>query len=702
MIRRLSKLVIIVFAAVGAACGGAQDPRPNVILVSIDTLRADHVGCYGAEGVSTPTMDRLAGEGLRFERCFAPVPITLPSHCSMFTGMVPPRHSVRDNGTFTLPEDVPTLATVLEAEGYATLGVIGAYPLISRFGLARGFDVWDEELGQRYQGVLPLFFEERKADLVSQRAIEVVDAHGDEPVLLFVHYFDPHHPWDPPEPFNLRYLNLPYDGEIAFVDRWLGRLVEHLESRGLLDRSILVVTADHGEGLMEHGEMSHSLLLYNGTQHVPLIIRAPGLEPGVVARPVSLVDVAPTILDLLGLGLPGPVDGRSLVAGGLDERPIYLESLTGRLTHGWNDMRAVVEGRWKYHMGVEPELYDLEEDFRETTNLAGSHPDRVSGMDALLRSMIASSVGPHRLSDRYRTPDDDVKAKLQALGYLASSDVSDDLEELGPMTPEGDPRRHTTLVAIVSAARERIGRGDFLGAMAILEDALTDAPDDGELLRQMANASLFAQDYTRALAASRRLLEVSNRDAAAIFLAALAHQGVGDVDAALDLVERGLELTPGDERMLLVKSRLQVDRGDPSAATSTLEGALAERPCSRDLLVELARLLRTAGDRDAAEAAYERMVECDPGDAAALYNLGNLAMDRGNLEVARLRYEEAAGADPRYPAAHYGLALVHRANGHLEAARDEARRAMDLAGVHSPFGRRAAELLEAVEHELAR
>jgi len=691
--------LVLLSAVVVSACQGDAPTRRNVILVSIDTLRADHLGCYGAEGVSTPTIDRLAGEGLRFSSCFSPVPITLPSHCSMFTGMYPPRHSVRDNGTFTLPEDIPTLASVLKSEGYTTLGVIGSYPLTSRFGLARGFDVWDEELGQRYEGVLPLFFDERKADLVTERAIEVVDDHADEPFFLFVHYFDPHHPWDPPEPFNLRYLDLPYDGEVAFVDHWLRRLVERLESGGLLDRSILVLTADHGEGLMEHGEMSHSLLLYNGTQHVPLIIRAAGIEPGVVDRPVSLVDVAPTILDLLGLELPGPVDGRSLLTDAADRRPLYLETLTGRLTHGWNDMRGLIDGRWKYLMGVEPELYDLEADFKETTNLAAAHPERTADMDAQLRAMIADTVGRYRLGDRFRSPDDEVRAKLQALGYLASTDIDDDLEELGAITPEGDPRRHTMLVAIVSAARERIGRGDFLGAMAILEEALTDSPDDGELLRQMANASLFAQDYERALTASERLLRVSTRDATVLFLAALAHQGTGDVDAAVDLIDRALELKPGDSQMLLVRSRLLLERGDRTAAVNSLERGLADQPCSRELLVELARLNRVTDDLPAAEETYERMLGCDPTDALALYNLGNLALEMQDLETAEARFRAAAEASPRYASARYGLAVVHLEQGRLAEAREEAQLAMELAGVHSTFGRRAAELLEEIEHE---
>jgi len=699
---RVALRIVILTLLVGTlSCAGPGKKPPNVILISVDTLRADHVGCYGASFAATPTMDRLASEGLLFESCFSAVPITLPSHCTMMTGLYPLHHSVRDNGTFSLPEEIPTLATILKSQGYATLGVIGAYPLTSRFGLSRGFDVWDEELKRTTDGVLPLFFDERKADRVTQRTIEVLDSVGDLPFFLFVHYFDAHHPWNPPESLRLRYLDLPYDGEIAFVDLWLGKLIEYLEGRGILENSILVLTGDHGEGLMEHGEMSHSLLLYNGTMHVPLIFRAPGIEAGVTDRPVSLADIMPTVLEILDLPLPGPVDGRSLLDKPAEDRDLYLETLTGRLTHGWNDMRGLIEGRWKYILGPEPELYDLENDFKETENLASQEKERTARMDARLREIILTS-GPHSLRDRFRCPDDEVRAKLQALGYLSGSDFDDDLAELGPITQEGDPRRHTSLIEIISAARERVGRGDFLGAIAILDDARRSQPDDAEILRQLANAAVFAQDYDRAIDACNILLQRPEKDPSVYFLAAVAFKGAGDVDAALARIDEALELKPGDPQMLLVKARILSDRGDGAGAVGVLADALERAPCGREFLIELAKEYRKAGKKDAMRKAYERMLICDPSDAVALYNLGNMELEGGKLGAAEARYRAAIEADPGYPAGHYGLALVLRENNHLSEASREAERAMECAGVHSTMGRRATELLEDIADETCR
>jgi len=305
---------LYLLAAVSVGCGPWQPPAPlNVILVSIDTLRADHLGCYGYDDIRTPNIDRFAERSLRFDRCFSAVPITLPSHTTMMTGMYPLRHSVRDNGTFMVPNDIPTVATTLGELGWRTAGVIGSFPLTSRFGLSRGFDIWDEDLSNQYVKVISLFFDERKADRVTRRALEALDDIDEDPFFLFVHYFDPHHPWDPPVAYSRQYSHLMYDGEIAFVDSWLGELLNDVERRGLFEKTVVIITADHGEGLGDHEEYTHSMLLYNETTRVPLLLYYPGVEPSTVSTAVSLVDIAPTIFELLGVEVAHEIDGHTLL-----------------------------------------------------------------------------------------------------------------------------------------------------------------------------------------------------------------------------------------------------------------------------------------------------------------------------------------------------------------------------------------------------
>jgi len=687
-------LTLAALALLLAACD--RDPRWNVVLISVDTLRADHVGCYGYRNGSTPSIDRLAADGLRFEHCYTPVPVTLPAHTTMLSGMIPPRHSVRDNSTFAVPGDLPTLATRLQAEGFTTLGVIGAFPLASRFGLNRGFGVWDEELGDRYRKLIPLFFDQRKADQVTRRAQELLRRHTRERFFLFVHYYDPHHPWDPPEPYSLTFRALPYDGEIAFADRWVGELLATLRELRLWDNTLVVLTADHGEGLGEHGEMTHSMQIYDTTQRVPLILRYPGVRAGVVERPVSLTDIAPTVLKLLGLEPGADLDGVSLVGPPPGERLIYLETLVGRLLGGWNDLRGCVAWPHKYIRGPEPRLFDLASDPREQRNLAALHPEVVRELDRRLLSLIGERSREYRLADRFRIPDLEVKARLVALGYLSPTTPADGLEELGPVRPGQDPGQHLPSVETLSLVRERLASGDFRAAIALLEGALVHDPDNCEILRNLAGAHVLCGDFQRAEAVAGRLLELTQSDGIAFALAASAQRGLGDLDRALELVDRALALEP-EVMTFTLKARILSDRGDLAGMAAVVEEGLAVIPCERDLLVELANLCRRHEDRACAGSAYLRMLDCDARDPMPLYNLGTMALENGDLVGAVGRFKDAVEADPTYAAAHYGLALAHLEAGEREAAEVEAREALRLSDADQPFGRQAAALLTELE-----
>jgi len=376
---RTTAIGAILYAVALLACGRTA-PR-DIVVITLDTFRADLMGAYGNTSALTPKLDALARRSVVFESASAPTPITLPSHASLFTGRYPTSTGVRNNGTFVLPAAETTLAEILKASGWRTGGVIASYPLHSRYGVAQGFDVYDEDISapQTSAGPAgPIFFGERDARRVTDRALEVWGRLSGGPRFLWVHYFDTHAPYAAPEPWSSRHLGRPYDGEAAFVDEQVGRLLARidLEAPG----AVVCVVADHGESLGEHGEKTHGVFVYDATIRVPFLLRGPGqFAAGVrVAEPVSLVDVLPTILALARVDAPPGIDGADLaglVSGGkAPARPIYAESYLPRLQFRFSELTMMRRGALKYIDAPSPEIYDLLQDAGETRNLHGGHP----------------------------------------------------------------------------------------------------------------------------------------------------------------------------------------------------------------------------------------------------------------------------------------------------------------------------------------
>jgi choline-sulfatase len=402
--RTLAALLAVLALASGCAPRSPALPgRPtSVLLVTIDTLRADRLGAYGDALARTPNLDRLAREAVVFEKVYSPAPITLPAHASLMTGLLPPAHGVRGNGTFALGPEPRTLAESLAAKGWQTAAFVGAFPLSRRFGLGRGFAHYDDTL-PRAPG-LHFEFPERRAPEVVAAARGWLAKHPG-PVFLWVHLFDPHAPYDPPAPFA---GSDPYRGEIAAVDAALGPLLADWEARG---PALTVVTSDHGEAFGEHGEESHSLFVYDTTLHVPLLVRGPGLAPRRVADPVGLVDVAATVLGAVGAA--GGLPGRDLL-GSAPAGPLYAETLAPHLDFGWSELRSLREGRLKYVRAPRPELYDVVADPREAHDLATARAAEARRMDGALQALLART--DERASRRAADPE--AEERLRALGYV--------------------------------------------------------------------------------------------------------------------------------------------------------------------------------------------------------------------------------------------------------------------------------------------
>ena len=405
---------------------GDLAPRDwNVVLITIDTLRADRLGCYGYADIETPHLDRLAGEGILFENAVTTVPFTLPAHSSIMTGVYPPIHGVRENVGYALDERLPTLAEDMAGAGRRTGGFVSAFVLDGRWGIDRGFDRYYDEFKVQDMGTLNIASVQREGTETIDQAEAWLDDVAGAPFFLWLHLFEPHDPYEAPEPFAARYPKRPYDAEVAYADSLVGRLREMLEGRNLLDRTLLVVTGDHGEGLGDHGEYFHGFFVYDSTVRVPLIVRLPEGRLGGrrVDAAVSHVDLRPTILDALGLSSP-PVDsrqgGRSLLplVLGMDdsERFAYIESYYSLYHYGWAPLRAIHTGPLKFIDAPEPELYRLTDDPGEAENVVRRTRVEARELRDRLLLMISEFEGTGAGEAAPPDLDQETLAQLQALG----------------------------------------------------------------------------------------------------------------------------------------------------------------------------------------------------------------------------------------------------------------------------------------------
>ncbi len=595
---RKGRLAMATLAGCTAIACGDTPTVDRVVLVTIDTLRADRVGCYGDEHAVTPTLDRLCAEGVRFDQAIAPTPSTLPSHASLMTALDPPRHGVRDNSIFELDGGIPTLAERMQQVGFSTAAFVAAAVLDARFGLDRGFGLYDDDIGHRRASRISISFAERRADAVVDAAIGWLENAPDR-FFLWVHLYDPHADYDPPTEFARLTRGDPYAGEIAFADAQLGRLVEAIEARWGADRLFLAVTSDHGESLEEHLERTHSLTIYDATQRIPLIVRAPGWPAGSsVDGQVRLVDLAPTILALSGAAAIQGVDGLDLspIATGSDrgDRVAYVETLATQIQMGWSPLLGIRTPRWKYIRAPRPELYDLTNDPGELVDIASQEEDRVRELDALLAARLADS---RPIVTTTSAIDDAERARLESLGYVVPAPESvarrTDLGEVGG----DDPKDHMAELAEFQRASTLVSLGRHQAALAILEGSSLTGPHI---------------DFVRAQAAI-----AGGRPRLA-------------VEAAQRVVaERG---DTAGTRVLLGFAWLSAGRTD--RARTEFERAAAIDPESPDAWVGLGRLDEQTADLDGALAHFERADLLEPDPGSARLHRAALLLRMGRLEEA--------------------------------------------------------------------
>ncbi|NWG13919.1 MAG: sulfatase-like hydrolase/transferase [Acidobacteria bacterium] len=637
------------------AVAAPAQSRPNVILITLDTLRADRVGCYGYAGVQTPVLDALAGDGVRFDRAFSPVPLTLPAHCSILTGTYPIYHGVRDNSGFFLAPDHLTLAEVLKSSGYRTAAFVGAFVVDSKFGLGQGFDHYFDNFDlSRFENISPGYIQ-RTGDEVVKETIRWLESNRDKtgaPFFLWTHLYDPHDPYTPPEPYRTIYKGNPYDGEIAFTDANVGTLVSWLRAHGLYNGSLVVVAGDHGESLGEHGESKHGFFIYNATLHVPLIIKFPG---GVyagrrIAESVSLVDVFPTVLQILGTGGSGgaKIQGRGLLPLVLGKatghRPeIYAESYYPRLQFGWSELRALITDKEKYVLAPRPELYELGSDFQEIRNLAV----RQSGLANKLRDRLRDLIrrySPAKVSPARSGLDPETREKLQSLGYISLSMGNTGTEDFQRLR---DPKDEIGTYNEITGLFETGASGGYRAVIPRYRQLLKIQPDLKILHYKLGQAYYHTGDYEAALGAFKRAVELGGDVALATFDLAQTYLKLNRADDAIIGFRGTVDLDPTHYRARTNLGLLLRSQGKVSEAIAQLEAAIALAPSSVIALSNLGISYSMAGRHADAEASLRKAVSLAPRDGLVRANLAAALHRAGKEEEARAEMEIARKLDPR-------------------------------------------------------
>lgn len=614
----------------------------NVVLITLDTLRADHLGCYAPGRVRTPGLDSLAADGVLFAEAVTSTPLTLPAHTTILSGVHPYTHQVRDNRMSRVPAGLPLLSEALRDHGMDTAAFLGSMVLDSAYGLDRGFDLYADRFAPPDPG--DFWSEVRKpADAVLAEAREWISGRDGRPFFAWIHLYDPHAPWDPPEPFRSRYPGHPYRAAVAFMDAELEKFFAFLKESRLWQRTLVVAVADHGEGLGEHGEETHGFFVYQATMRVPFLVHLPFPAAGRrVGGRVELADVAPTILAAKGLPVPRTVQGRSLLDAVLG-RPLrrpdeaYGESHYPRLHFGWSELRAYYQGGWKYILAPREELYDLRRDPGETRNLAAERPEECRRLRGLLLRKLAAA-GPPMPADEPRL-DPAARERLAALGYVTSA------ARAAPGLSAIDPKDRIGVLDELRRVKELAAQGNWPGAGTLARQILAANPQIGQARIASANAFRASGDFAGAIAELRA----------------------------------GLERQGDDDQMLALLGETLTLVGRRDEALAAFQGCLAVQPANPANHNNLGLALWNLGRVDEAEAAYRRAIELDPRFALARANLGLLLlMARRDLSGAREALLEAVASDPKLAAAHDALGDYYATSGDFARAAGHWRRCLEI------------------------
>jgi arylsulfatase A-like enzyme/Tfp pilus assembly protein PilF len=670
--RQFFTLLILALLTFNGGCNrhkGEGTPT-NVILIIVDTLRADHLSCYGYKDNKTPNIDRLAREGVLFETAVSHVPLTLPSFTSIFTSLTPWEHGVHYNEGFFVNDTLHTLAEVLAETGYATGGVAGAVIVHSAFGIDQGFSYYNDDFPDSFPMYKPSFQvlssvfakTQRRADSVTEEGLKWLRANKDKNFFLMLHYYDPHNPYDPPPQYSdvsqegkkyEDFLELQielYDGEILFTDEQIGRMLEGLRDLGLEDNTIVVFTADHGEGLQEKQENTHSIFIYDATVKVPLIIKSPGRLPKGerIREQVRIIDIFPTILDLLGEDIPDDISGESLVpfiidGERADTRPTYIETYANRIERGWSILRGVRLEGWKYIEAPKPELYDLSEDPEEMVNLYDQEVERVSQLREILRSELERKYN----QGSYVLPE-----------FSMSEDLLEMVRSLGYVGLTGDE----PLIDIF--------------------DSGVEGPDPKDMIEEFNNALykyecqriafLFAQKglWNEALLFLTKARSFDPKDSTLHLQIAGILKDLKQLDSADKEIDKVIFNDPDNAEAHYLKGVIAGRRGELKESLSSYRKVIALKPDHIMALNNMGMILAQRGELDSSLTILLKALEIDSTFGHIHANLGNHHHMVGDLEGALLEWEKALRLDDSLTHLHLTLGETYITDGEYAKAID--------------------------------
>ena len=609
----------------------------NVLLITIDTLRTDRLSCYSREHIETPQIDSLANRGILFDHAFAHTPTTLPSHTNILLGRTPLYHGVHENTNFIVQEEYVTLAEFLKDMGYATGAFVGAYPLDSRFGLDQGFGTYDDEYGsQSARG--DKFYVERRAEEVVDRALLWMKRQSSS-WFLWVHVYDPHTPYEPPQPFKDRFKEDLYSGEVAYVDSEIGKIFNYLESEKLYENTLIVLTGDHGEGLEQHGEPTHGFFAYNTTICIPLIIYFPRIKTGNVPDYVGHIDIFPTICDVLELKKPDIITGVSLLPAikgkKIEHGPIYFESLYPFYSRGWAPLRGYIDNGEKYIESPIPEVYDLDEDFDEQNNLA---QEKELSMYRKELDGIRANYSGAKGKEAQRTPDRETLRKLRSLGYVSGVSHEEE-QEYGP---EDDIKTLLPLYNKSVIAKQIYVQGKAQQAIRMLQEVITERKDIDVAYSNLA--TLYKEE--------------------------------GNLGGALLVLEEGMKHNPASHEVFSAYVNFLTEAGQSDKVISVFnEVELREMDYDPELWNFLGIAYTRKGEYRKALDALDKAVSIDKDFASTYNNLGNAYLsiflntkEKKELQKAIENYKKAVEINPKDAVAYNGLGAAYEQLGDLDKA----------------------------------
>jgi choline-sulfatase len=626
------------------------EPRnANVLLITLDTLRADHLSCFNPQSVPTPHIDALATRGVRFVQAVAQVPLTTPSHASIMTGTYPQVHKVRDIGGFVLDKSVPTLASVAQGAGLETAAFVGAAVLSHHYGLNKGFETYNDDMGaKRDEGLLPGVVAEIRGDAVTERVLEWLERRHEvsgrsasgKNFFLWVHYYDPHFPYDPPMPFKAKYSKDLYSGEVAFTDAQVGRLLQWLAGHGLNEKTLIVLMADHGESLGDHGEYTHGVFLYESTMHIPLIVAGPGIPQGqVVQQQVRSIDVMPTVADFLQVSPGDKVQGTSLMPLMIGQKEVpthynYMETLYPKTSMGWSELRGMRTDQWKMIAAPKPELYRLDEDRAEKQNVKDRYP---ADADHLEKKIWEVAGQPGSLGTLERQPvDDETLRQLQSLGY-ASAGARRDLriDMSGP-----DPKDRVEVLGVVEKSAELMNHDRFQAAIPMLKSIQAKDPANPAIYQKLGVCFERIRQYQKAIDVYQTAIR--NHADSDQTHASIGNNfvRVGKLQEAADAMEKAAEMNLTNLQNLANLATAYLQLGRLADCEKTLKAILAQNDRSGEAYNVYGLLSIQRGDGNTARSYLEKAVECDPDLTEPYLNLGLLAEKAGQPQIAVTYYKK--------------------------------------------------------------